>query len=82
MSGRRGLSGPLQPPPDVRWRASADGIGHAFEPTGRAPAVCGSPRWEARWDHPVATRHQQCVDEVNRRANEALRGAAAESLGL
>lgn len=63
----------MKPPPQVSWHAGADGEGHAIlRGRQQTRALCGSPRHEERFDHPVAHRHDECVAKLNRLTQDAL----------
>ncbi len=63
----------MKPPPDARWHAGPGGEGHAFL-VGRqhVRALCGSPRHEERFDHPVAFKCGDCTRELDRLTQRAL----------
>lgn len=62
----------MKPPPEARWRAGKDRIGHAF--VDRQQALCGLASWEERYDWPILTRHPACTERLNELTVEALRG--------
>ena len=63
----------MKPPPDARWHAGADGEGHAFlAGKTHVRALCGSPRHDERFDHPIASKCAGCRTELDRLTNAAL----------
>ncbi len=72
--GRQQPIGLLEKPPEFRWAAYDDGMGHAFL-VGRSytRALCGAPRRDERWEHPIAIRHAECTELANELLKRALR---------
>jgi hypothetical protein len=63
----------VKPPPDARWHAGADGEGHALLVGRRhTRALCGSPRHDERFDHPLVGKCRSCITELDRLTNAAL----------
>lgn len=62
-------------PPDARWAAYADGIGHAYLRGGARGmrSLCADVRrLEERWEHPIATRCDPCTAVLNQVTKDAL----------